>query len=83
MLLKANQVFSNAPRNLSINPLNCTILDSQIFENFILADELFAKALQILEICVWVNIKLCWKLASSLLPPTAFDESFKVTWVVN
>ena len=53
----------------------------QVFENFILADEPFAKALQILEICVSVNIKLCGKLASSLLSTTTFNESFKVTWV--
>ena len=36
-----------------------SILDRGIFENSILADELFAKALQSLETCVSVNNDLC------------------------
>ena len=38
------------------------ILDNWVFENFILADEPFAKALQIFETCVSVNNNLCGKL---------------------
>ena len=52
-----------------------------VFDNFILADELFAKALQSLKTCVLVNNNLCWKLFSSLESATKFDESFRVTSV--
>ena len=57
------------------------ILDNWVFENFILADEPFAKALRIFEICVLVNNNLWGKLFSSLESPTIFDERFKVTSV--
>ena len=50
-------------------------------ENFILADEPFAKALQIFENFVLVNNNLCGKLVSSLELPIRFDERFKVTSV--
>ena len=53
--IKSNPVFSNGPRSLTLNPPKCTILDSWVFENFILADEPFAKALPILETCVLLN----------------------------
>ena len=46
------------------------------FDNFILADELFAKALRSLETCVLVNNYLRGKLFSSLESPTTFDEIF-------
>ena len=46
-----------------------------------LAHELFAKALQILEICVSVNNNLCRKLVLSLESSIEFDERFKVTSV--
>ena len=46
---------------------------------FILVDEPFAKALQILETYVSVNSTLCGKLFSSLESPVTFDERFKVT----
>ena len=52
-----------------------------LYENFILADEPFAKALQILEICVSVNNNLCGKFVSTLDSPTTFDERFEVTRV--
>ena len=51
-----------------------------VFENFILPDEPFAKALGILETCVSVKNNLCEKLVLSLESPTTFDERFKVTW---
>ena len=64
-----------------ITPLNCTILDKCVFENFILADEPFAKPLHIFETCVSVNNNLCGKLVSSLEFPIKFDERLKVTSV--
>ena len=51
------------------------------FDNFILAEELFSKALRSFDICVLVNINLCGKLFWSLESPTKFNESFKVTLV--
>ena len=51
------------------------------FENFILADEPFAKTLRILEICVSVNNNLGGKLVLSLESRILFDERIKVTWV--
>ena len=44
-----------------INPPNHTILDNWVFENFILADEPFAKALRIFETKVSVNSNLYGK----------------------
>ena len=46
-----------------------------------LADELFAKALQSIEICVLVNNNRCAILVSSFELPITFDERFKVTSV--
>ena len=47
-----NELFSIAGsltrlNGSNINPLNCTILDNRVFQNFILADEPLAKALGI------------------------------------
>ena len=47
------------------NPTYFTILDNWVFENFILADTPFVKALWIFETYVSVNSTLCGKLASS------------------
>ena len=58
---------------------DCTILDISVFDNFILADELFAKSLQGLKTCVSVNDNLCGKLVSSLESPITFDERFQIT----
>ena len=41
-----NPVFSNCPRRLQGNQPACSISGSYLFDNFILADELFAKTLQ-------------------------------------
>ena len=49
-----------------------------VFENFILADEPFPKALQIFETCVLVNNNLCRKLFSSLESPRTFNERLKL-----
>ena len=51
------------------------------FDNFILAEELFSKALRSFDICVLVNNNLCGKLFCPLESPTKFNESFKVTLV--
>ena len=48
------------------NCLDRTILDSWVFDNFIVTDELFLIALRRLETCVSVNNNLCGKLISSL-----------------
>ena len=51
------------------------------FDNFILAEQLFAKAFQSFETCVnlLVNNNLCGKITSSLESPTILDERFTVT----
>ena len=58
------------------------ILCYRVFDNFILGEELFAKALHRLETFVLVNNDLCWKSFSSWESPTIFDERFKVTEVL-
>ena len=51
---------------------SCTILHNWVFENFILADERFAKALHSLETSVLVNNNFCEKSVPSLeLPRTS------------
>ena len=44
--IKGNPAFSNGPRSIPGNSLDCPILYNRAFDNFILAEELFAKALQ-------------------------------------
>ena len=73
--------FHNAPKNLPKNPPDYHVLCNWVFDSFILAEELFAKALRDLETCVLVNNNLSGKLFSSLESPTTFDEIFKVTSV--
>ena len=72
--IKGNTVFSNGPSD-------CRIYYNLAFYNFILAEELFAKALRSFKTCVLVDVKLCEKLFSSLESPTTFDEIFKVASV--
>ena len=79
--IKDNPVFSNVPKILPRNPSYCSILWNRVFDNFILADEQFAKALQSFETYVLVNNNLCTKLLSWLESPTTFDESFNFTSV--
>ena len=43
-----------------------------------MADESFAKALEIAETCVSVNNNACGELVSQLESPTIFDERFKL-----
>ena len=40
--IKGNPVFSNGPKSLPKNPPDCPILCNWVFDNFILAEELFA-----------------------------------------
>ena len=79
--IKGNPVFSNGPKILPKNPPDCTILYNSVFDNFMLADELFAWALRGLETWVLVNNNLCRKLFLSLESPAIFDEWFKVIFV--
>ena len=57
-LIKSNPVFSNGSKSLPKNPSYCLILGNWVFDNFILTDEPFAKALRGFETCVLVN-NLC------------------------
>ena len=66
-----------AKSNTGLDPLSCTILDSSVFDNFILADEVFSKALQSIETCPSVNNNLCGKLFLSLESPVTFFEKFQ------
>ena len=60
--IKGNPVCRNVLKSLPKNPLHCPILCNQVFDNFILAEELFAKVLRSFETCVLVN-NLCGKLS--------------------
>ena len=55
-IIKGSSVFSsNGPKSLPKNPLGWTILCNWVFDNCILPEELFSKALQSFETCVLVN----------------------------
>ena len=79
--IKGNPFLSNGPKSLPRNPPDCPSLCNWVFNNFILAEELFANALQNFQTYVLVNNNLCRKLYSSLEPPATFDENFKVASV--
>ena len=72
--MKGNPVFSNGPQGLPKNPPDCFILCNWVFNNFILADKPFAKALWSYETCVLINNNFCGKLFSSLESETTFEE---------
>ena len=76
--MKANQ-FKVRVLCLLENLPDCLILCNWVFDNFILADGLLAKALWSLETCILVNNNLCGKLVSSLELLIIFDDRFKVT----
>ena len=59
-------VFSNVPKSLPKNYSDYSILFNWVFNNVILAEKPFQKALEILKTCVIVNKSLCGKLFSSL-----------------
>ena len=50
--IKGKPVFSNGPKSLPKNPPDCSILCNWVFDNFTLAEELFAKAARSLETCI-------------------------------
>ena len=56
--IKGKPVFNNRSRNLPKNPLDCIISGNGVFDDFILPDEPFPKALRSLETCVLVNNNL-------------------------
>ena len=56
--IKGNSVFSNVPKSLPKNPPNCPISFNWVFDNFILTEELFTKALGSFETCVFVLIAI-------------------------
>ena len=58
------------------------ILDNWIFENFVSADESFAKVLRIFATGILINNNLCGNLVSSLELLIKFDEIFKVTSIL-
>ena len=76
--IRGNTIFSNGPKSLPKNPPGYQILCNWAFNNFILADEPFAKTLRNFETCVLVNNNLCRELFSSLESPTTFDEISKL-----
>ena len=71
--IKDNPDFSNGPKILLKNPPDFPNLCNSAFDNFILPDERFARALQSFQTCELVNNSLCGKLFSSLKLPTTFD----------
>ena len=75
--IKGNQIFGNGPKSLPKNSPVWSILCYWIFDNFILAEELFPKAWWGFETCVLVNNNLCGKFFSSLESPTTFSKNFK------
>ena len=77
-LIVEPNILGEPNRNLP----NCSVLENCYFENFILADEPFAKALQNFKTFASVNNNLCRKLVSPLEFPINFDERFKVTSVL-
>ena len=80
-LIKENPVFSNGPKILFKNPSDCPILCHSVFDNPILANEPFTKALRPLKTYVLVNNNLCRKLVSYLEFMIKFDERFKASSV--
>ena len=72
---------NNDSKILLGNPPDCLILENWAFDNFILAEELAAKALWSLWSCALVNNSLCGKLVPLLELPLTFDERFKNTSV--
>ena len=75
--IKGNPVFSNGRNNLPKNPPDCIILDNWVFDNLILADEVFAETFWRFKTCLLVNNNLWGKLVS--LSPIIFDDNFKTT----
>ena len=77
--IKGILVFSSGPKILPKNSPDFTILCKWVFDNFILAEEFFANALESFETRVLVNNKLWGELFSSWELATTFNERLKVT----
>ena len=71
-------IFSYGKNILPKNSPDCHITCNWVFDNFILAEEPFPKALQSLETCVLVNNNLYGKLFSPLESPATFKEILKL-----
>ena len=57
--INGNPVFCNGGRSLSRNPPDCIILENLVFHDLVLADELFAKALERFATYPLVNNNSC------------------------
>ena len=64
-LIKGYPAFTTGPKSLPYNSPDFTILCNWVYDNSILAEELFAKALRSFETCALVNTNLQGKLFSS------------------
>ena len=71
--IKGRPVFSNGPQILPKSPPDCFVWLNWVFDISILPGELFAKSLQSLKTCVWVNDHWSRKLYSSLKLPITSD----------
>ena len=56
LLIQSNLFFNNVPKSLTRNLPNYTILNNWVFDNFILADDLFTESLWNIEI-FYINRK--------------------------
>ena len=78
--IKGKSAFSNGSKSFPRNLPDCTVLDSWVFDNFLLAHKLFAKVLQSFGTYLSVSNNLCRKLVSSSLDsPIIFDDNREVT----
>ena len=69
--IKEKTVFSNGPRSLPKNHPDCSISERRVFDDFILTDGPFKKALQSLKTCELVNNKQCGKLVFIIIGTTS------------
>ena len=74
-VIKGKSGFINGLKSLHKSLPDCPILYNWVFDNFLLAEELLAKALQSLKTCILVNNNLCRKSFS----PLESDEIVQVT----
>ena len=79
--IKDKSIFSNVPESQPKLSPDCSILDNWVFDNFILTDKQFEKALRRLESCLLLTNNFYGKLFSLLELSVTFDEKFKVTSV--
>ena len=79
--IKDKSIFNNVPESQPKLSPDCSILDNWVFDNFILTDEQFEKALRSLESCLLLTNNFYGKLFSLLELPVTLDEKFKVTSV--